>query len=110
MAIADCIGYLATSPPVPAGLEVPDSGLVGALNPLWIPTDCLDRCCVRVSRELDLGAGIGRPHRAALDPGSRNHRARTHRCQHRSRPGRFRLAEATGTETVDRPGAETDRA
>jgi len=31
MAIADCIGYLATSPPVPAGLEVPDSGLVGAL-------------------------------------------------------------------------------
>ena len=71
-----------------------------------VPRYGLGRCGVRVSRELDLDAGLG----GVIDPASGNHRARTHRCQHRSRLGRFRLAEATGTETVDRPGAETDRA
>ena len=90
MVIAYCIAYLATFAPVPAGLGVPDSGLVGALT-LWIPGDGLDRCRVRVSRELDPGAGIGRPHRAALDPASGNRRARTHRHQHRSQLGRHCL-------------------
>ena len=85
MVIAYCIGYLATFAPVPAGVGVPDSGLVGALILCGFPATA-SVGAVFVYHAISIwGAGIGRPHRAALDP-------------------------ASGTETGDRPGAETDRA
>jgi hypothetical protein len=109
MLIAYCIGCLATVVPVPAGLAGTDPGLVGVLILYGFPaTASVDAVFVNHA------ASIWVPGSAALSrgcrPGEREPSSARPSCQRRSWLGGFRLAEATGTETVDRPGAETDRA
>jgi hypothetical protein len=105
MVIAYCIAYLATFAPVPAGLGVPDSGLVGALILCGFPA-MASVGAVFVNHAASIWVPGSGGLIAAVDPARGNHRPRAHRRQRRSRLGGFRPAEATGTETVDRPGVK----
>ena len=78
--------------PAPTG-SPPSSQPANSSPPPQVPTDRprvrtpgdgLGRRRVRVSRDRDLGAGIGRPDRVAVDPASGNHRAPDHRPVHGS--------------------------